>query len=141
MRVIILSDVFFKKYRNCPEILCKENRPYICLSVSIDGLQYGIPIRHHVRHAYSFKTIGEAGLDYTKAVLIIDDTFISNDSAVIDSKEWNIIKKNENSIYAGFSRYLRQYKRALNNPNNPRSEKIVKYSSLQYFDLSSKEGE
>ena len=79
-------------------------------------------------------TIEDRGLDYTKAIIIEDQAYISPNPAIIDTAEWNIIKKNENEIFYGFRKYYRQYCRALKHPDNPRSEKILKYSTLQYFE-------
>ena len=135
MKLIILSDAFYLRYGACKEILRKKNRPYYCVSITVDGHRFAIPLRHHVRHAYSFLTVGDAGLDYTKAVLIDDPTYITSDKPIIDSAEWNILRRNEDTIFKGFSRYVRQYKRGLANKENPRSKKLMKYSSLQYFDL------
>ena len=117
------------------EILEKENRPYACLSVEIDQKRFAIPLRHSINHPFCFPTIRPAGLDYTKAVVLEDPSFISPDRPWIDSKEWNLIKTNENKIYRDFSKYIRQYKRALRHPDNPRSRIYIQYSSLNYFNL------
>ena len=59
-------------------------------------------------NAYAFFTIGDAGPYYTKDVLVNDPSYVSGDTPRIDTMEWIIIRRNENEIYAGFSRYLRQ---------------------------------
>ena len=69
MKLIILSDKFYKEYGGYREILKKPSRPYLCLTVKIDGVTFAIPIRHHINHPFCFKTIGDCGLDYTKAVI------------------------------------------------------------------------
>jgi len=135
MKLILLSDDFYSKYGNLKEVLKKKDRPYYCIAVKIDEHLFAIPLRHHIHHAYAFFTIGDAGLDYTKAVLIDDPSYVSPDCPTIDSREWNIIRSNEDTIFKGFSRYIRQYKRALSHMDNPRSIRLMKYSSLQYFDL------
>ena len=68
MRLIYLSEKFYEKYGNYPEILKNDSRPYTCLEIKIDGKTYAIPLRHHITHKYAFLTIGNQGLDYTKAV-------------------------------------------------------------------------
>lgn len=135
MKLIILSENFYAKYKNCKEVLKKENRPYYCITIKVEGHTFAIPLRHHIRHAYAFFTIADAGLDFTKAVIVDDSSFISDDQPTIDSKEWNTIRSNEDTIFKGFSRYIRQYKRALLKKDNPRSVRLIQYSSLQYFDL------
>ena len=136
MRLITLSDGFYSEYGTCTEILKKKDLPYYCVAVKIDNHSFAIPLRHHIRHAFAFFTIDDAGLDYTKAVLIDDSKYVSNDSPRIDSAEWNILRGNEDRIFNGFKRFIRQYRRALRNPDNPRSQKYLKFCSLQYFDLN-----
>jgi hypothetical protein len=60
--------------------------------------------------------------------------FLSDDKPSIESKEFSIIKRNEQKIRYGLSKYVNQYKRAMKHRNNPRSENILKYSSLKYFE-------
>lgn len=134
MKLRILSERFYDTYSHCKEILKKENRPYACMTIEIDGLLFAIPFRHHIRHQYSFHTIGDAGLDYTKTVVITDIAFLSDDKPSIESNEFSIIKRNEQKIRYGLAKYIRQYKRAMKHRDNPRSELILKYSALKYFE-------
>lgn len=135
MKLVILSDTFYAKYGHFEEILKKKDRPYYCVAIRVEGHLFAIPLRHHIRHAYAFFTVEDAGLDYTKAIPIDDPAFISADTPTIDSHEWNILRGNEDTIFNGFRRYIRQYKRALANKDNPRSSRLMKYSALQYFDI------
>lgn len=134
MKIKILSKKFYDTYSACSEILKKETRPYACLTIEIDSMLFAIPFRHHIKHAYSFHTIGEAGLDYTKAVIISDDDYLTDEHPTIESKEFAIIKKNEQKIKYGLKKYVNQYKRAMKHRDNPRSKNILQYSSLQYFE-------
>lgn len=134
MRLKILSEMFYNTYLHCSEILKKENRPYVCLAIELNGVLFAIPFRHHIRHQYAFHTLGEAGLDYTKSVIITDMLFLSDDKPSIESKEFSIIKRNEQKIRYGLSKYVNQYKRAMKHRDNPRSSGILKYSSLKYFE-------
>lgn len=134
MKLKILSEKFYDTYSHCSEILKKENRPYACLTVKFNDILFAIPFRHHIKHNYAFHTIGEAGLDYTKAVVIYDMQFLSDDKPSIESKEFVIIKREENKIRYGFFKYVNQYKKAMKHPDNPRSANILKYSTLQYFE-------
>lgn len=133
MKLRILSEKFYDTYSNCKEILKKENRPYACLTIELNGLLFAVPFRHHIKHLYAFHTIGDAGLDFTKAVIISDPLFFSHDKPTIESKEFAIIKRNEQKIRYELSKYINQYKRAMKHCNNPRSENILKYSTLKYF--------
>ena len=104
------------------------------MEICIDGVLYAIPFRHHIKHKNAFITYSECGLDFTKTVVIEDSVYISDKIPHIDSREWNIIKSSKNKIFFEFKKFLRQYKRALKNPNNPRSDSFLKYCSLQYFE-------
>lgn len=134
MKLRILSESFYNTYADCKELLKKANRPYACLTIELGGLLFAIPFRHHIRHPYAFHTIGDAGLDYSKAVIISNPSYLSSDSPTIESKEFAIIKREENKIRYEFSKYVRQYKRAMKHRDNPRSANILKFSALQYFE-------
>lgn len=107
MQLKILSEKFYANYAHCSEILKKEN---------------------------AFHTIGEAGLDYTKSVIITDALFLSDEKPSIESREFAIIKREENKIRYGLAKYVNQYKRAMRHQDNPRSLNILKYSTLKYFE-------
>lgn len=133
MKLIVLSAAFYDAYKNCPEIMRKTDRPYYCVSVKIDAHEFAIPLRHHINHPYGFITVGERGIDYSKAVLIDDPSYVSTDEPRIDSVEWRILQKNENRIFYEFRKYVGQYRRALLHKDNQRSANILRYSTLQYF--------
>ena len=133
MRLIYLTDAFFARYAACPEILQKRDRPYACLTVEIDGYTFAIPFRHHIAHRYAFFTVGEAGLDYSKAVVIEDESYISDNAAVIDSAEMKIIKGRESAIASGMRRYYRIFLKAAAHRDNPHYGNIYRWSALQYF--------
>lgn len=133
MKIVLLSESFYSSYSRYSEILKKKNRPYVCLTIRIDDMVYAIPLRHHIHHQYAFFTVGEAGLDYTKAIPITDPSFISSQTAWIETEEWTVIKGHENKIRSGFRKYLSRYKRAIKHPEIPVNQTIIKYSALQYF--------
>lgn len=134
MKLKILSEKFYQTYSNCKEILKKEDRPYACLTLELNGLLFAIPFQHHISHPYAFHTVGEAGIDYTKTVIITDALFLSDDIPTVESKEFAILKRNEQKIRYELSKYVNQYKRAMKHRSNPRSERIMKFSTLKYFE-------
>lgn len=133
MDLILLSQEFYAQYAGCKEILRKQNRPYVCLSVYVDGICFAIPFRHHISHGWAFITYDRCGLDYTKAVVLSDTRFIGQYGAVIEQTEFNRIKSRENAIARGMAKYLRAYKNAVKYPQNPRYRNILSASALQYF--------
>mgnify|MGYP000979967148 CR=1 FL=1 len=88
MEFYLLTKKFYEKYSNCKEILKKENRPYTICIIEINKLTFAIPIRHNINHKYSIKTFNNQGLDFTKAVIIIDKAFISEKNVYIEQEEY-----------------------------------------------------
>ena len=134
MKFIYLSKAFYQKYSNCTEILIKENRPYACLRVNVQGKDFAIPFRHNIQHKYAFHTVGNCGLDYTKAVPITDDAHIDDATPRIDSAEYQAVKGKEHIIEKEMARYIELYKKAKLQANTPFYQNIIKYSALQYFE-------
>ena len=133
MRLIYLSEKFYAKYGAYPEMLKKETRPYACLAVLIDGMTFAIPFRHHINHSYAFITKGAQGLDFSKAVVIEDEEYISPVTPWIETSDFNAIKGRETRIVNGMKKYYRLYLKAMDNRDNPHYANIVDYSTLKYF--------
>lgn len=133
MKLITLSPYFYREYSNCPEILVKPTRPYVCLEVMIDGVPFAIPFRHHISHKWAFITYGEAGLDYSKAVVIADNRFIGPQKPEIEQYEFEILKGKDALIANGMRKYLAAYRKAIKYPNNRHYAAIRSCSCLQYF--------
>jgi protein AbiQ len=136
-----LSDAFYAKFSHCEEILTKEDRPYYVLILELDCLTYAIPLRSHITHTYCFVADNFAnqnsGLDYSKAVVIIDSSkYIDPESVTIRQHEFNVFKQREYLIKKQFASYVSSYKkefrRRQRNPALPVSA-LCRYSSLQYF--------
>jgi protein AbiQ len=136
-----LSADFYLKFSHCEEILTKENRPYYVLLLKLDDLTYAIPLRSHITHPYCFiadNTAGQnSGLDYSKAVVILDlAQYIDPVPVTIRQHEYNIFKKQEYLIIKQFSSYVLSYKkeirRRLKNPELPVSA-MCRYAALKYF--------
>lgn len=77
-KFIFLSDAFYQTYIHCSEIEQKKDRPYICLLVDIDGVQFAIPLRSNIRHPHCYLTDPEnhCGADYSKAIVLVKQTYI-----------------------------------------------------------------
>ncbi|MDR2923535.1 MAG: hypothetical protein LBU85_09380 [Treponema sp.] len=136
-----LSAAFYTQFGQCEEILTKEDRPYYVLLLELDSLIYAIPLRSHITHSYCFIADNSSGqnngLDYSKAVVIIDsDKYIDPAPVTIRQHEYNVYKQREYLIRKQFSSYVALYKkevrRRLKNPALPVSA-LCRYSSLKYF--------
>ncbi len=56
MQLKILSENFYENYSQYPEILKKEDRPYACMTIELDGLLFAVPFRHHINlHSAAFQ--------------------------------------------------------------------------------------
>ena len=133
MKLITLSPVFYERYHGCEEILIKQTRPYVCLAVKVDGVTFAIPFRHHIPHKWAFFTVGEAGLDYSKAVVISEWRFINSSTPTIEQEEFNILKGKDALITNGMRKFLIAYRNAVKYPDNKHYDRIRSCSSLQYF--------
>ncbi len=136
-----LSAVFYSQFGQYEEILKKEERPYYVLLLELDRLTYAIPLRSHITHPYCFiadNSFGQnSGLDYSKAVVIIDSSqYIDPAPVTIRQHEYNVYKQREHLIRKQFSSYVAMYKkeirRRLKNPTLPVST-LCRYASLKYF--------
>ena len=136
-----LTDEFYKKYnhKDYPEIETKRERPYMVLLITIEDNTYAIPFRTNVKHKYCYKfknsnrdTSSVTGLDFTKAVLVNDKSYIG-DLATIDNKEYIELNKKYYFIISKFKKYLDGYKNYLSGNLNDYEAKKYRYSTLQYF--------
>ena len=138
--ICCLSKKFYEEHPICdfPQILDKKDRPYLVLLIVIDKVSYAIPFRSHahVETSYIFKDYirdfdEQAGLDYSKAVVIVDYTYKGN-PAQIDPREKKEIDSHRNEIIEGFKKYLDSFKKAMKSAN-PKIKRRYQCSSLQYF--------
>lgn len=118
MKLAKLSNDFFNKNNHLVEVLDKnaqgqwdneKTRGYGVVLVSVaGGLTFGIPLRSHIRHKACYKTTGEAGLDYSKAVLITDPAHVAGPFK-IPSDEYVKIADREAFITDRFEKYVERY--------------------------------
>ena len=138
LKTVFLSKEFYKTYNQCSEIEQKETRPYIRIQVLVDGVLWGIPLRSHIKHEYAIWTDKEngCGIDFTKAVVIEKpDKYISDVQPHIRPEEFKVLKKiDEYRVAQKMQQYIREYKKAKQNPKIPRNKQMLRFSTLQYFE-------
>ena len=136
-----LTEEFYKKYNeeDYPEIEHKDTRPYLVLLLTIEDNTFALPFRTNIRHNYCYKfhntgrdTDSVTGIDYTKAVIVNDDSFLGND-ANIDDKEYVELNGKYFFIIKQFTNYLNGYKKYVAGELNPYAAKKYLYSTLRYF--------
>ena len=128
-----LTSDFYEKYKSCKEILQKQKRPYAVHLIKYNNLTFAIPVRSNIKHDFSYKTVGNKGLDFTKIVIITDLKYLSKNTAVINREEYIKLDKNRNFIEKKMLSYLKAYKKALKTPDTNKNNTILSNSALQYF--------
>ena len=106
MELRYLSDYFYEKYKNCHEILIKENRPYIILIIELKNIKFAIPLRTtinvHKKYCYITNKSKHSGLDFEKAIPIFNEKWLSDKNfPTINQTEFNYIKFEEKKIGVG----------------------------------------
>lgn len=141
MKFYRLTPAFFQDYcPSCPEILKKPTRPHYVFVLTMRNLTFAVPLRSKLPsdRRYSFVADqGDAGLDFTKAVVITDrQRYVTSKAIQIRQHEFNMLKQNEFVVARRFEQflnsYIKQIQRQQKNPNIPQP-KWCTYSSLQYF--------
>ena len=138
MKFNFLKKEFFEKYKDCEEMEKKPNRPYACTTlVNCMGVTFAVPLRSHIRHEYAVFTDKEKtkGLDLTKAVVVDNiPKYIDLETKVyIKDEEHKFLKGKEDFLVKKLENYIKQYKKALETPENIKNQRLIKFSALQYF--------
>ena len=133
-----LTNKFYEDYKQCSEIEQKPTRPYIRVTIEVDGNLFAIPLRSNINHPHVLWTDKEnkCGVDFSKAVII------TNTSEYIDTSRKPHIRQNEfdslrgkdHQIKEKMKHYIEQYKKAKTRPDIPRNKKLLQCSTLQYFE-------
>lgn len=140
MDLIFLTQKFYDDNSENTELSIKELRPYILFVVCYNGLDFGIPFRSNISHKYFHKTSTEinAGIDYTKSVVISDEKYIDKSkNPILREDEYKNIIGKEHFIKEKFIKYIKNYKKAfvkvVEGKAHPRDINLCKFSTLQYY--------
>lgn len=138
MTYTFLSSAFYSAYPSniYTQMEMKTNRPYAHVILSSNGLLFCIPLRSNINHPHAYFTNKKqkCGLDFSKAVVIKNVNYIDNNTKVfLRQDEYQKLLGKDYIIQQQFEKYLVLYKKALTDETVPHREKILKYSSLQYF--------
>lgn len=142
MQFFYLSKEFYEKYADCPEILQKQDRPYVVLVIDVGKKKFAVPIRTHINKKNLDSVItkpGEnSGLDFIKAVCIEKESYIEKTRyPEISQMEFNVLKFKEREITRAFTRFVTEYikdaKRHKKNPAIPQNPRF-QFCTLKYFD-------
>lgn len=132
-----LTDVFYQNNMHLVEVLDKQKgcwtshktRGYGILICEYKRLTFGLPLRSRIMHPACFRTKGQAGLDYSKAVLITRPEYVAEVSFKIPFEEYKRILTREMQIKKEFSKYIEHYRHGVLNKLSYISQDY-KYSTL-----------
>lgn len=139
MDYVFLSQDFFNDYpnNNYPQIECKQNRPYIHVIFTISNITVCLPLRSNIVHPHAYFTDrkNKCGVDYSKAIIIINQKYINKNINIrIRSNEFKKLIGKEYIIKKQFLKYVELYLDCKRNINTPHKDDILNFSTLQYFE-------
>ncbi|MDF2473259.1 MAG: hypothetical protein K0R21_1041 [Anaerocolumna sp.] len=138
--ITFLTSAFYNDYplSKYPQIEQKIDRPYAQVIVTIRNLHFAIPLRSNITHPHAFWTDrkNRCGVDFSKAVVILDETKYINDSTKVFLRlhEYDKLRGKEFRITQMMSDFIETYKSARLNPADEINQKICRFSTLQYFE-------
>ena len=109
-----LSEKFYNDYpsNKYPEMMLKENRPYTQVITEVNGLKFAVPLRSDVTHKTDVLWTDKQakhGLDFTKAVLILDDEYISGKRAYVRDREHQHLLGKERRVKEKMEKCISNY--------------------------------
>ncbi len=100
-------------------------RGYGVVIIELNNLTFAIPLRSHIRHQACYITKTDAskktkgkGLDFSKALLIENHEYISNQVFKIPSVEHTRLQNKTIFIAQKFEKYVQKYIKAVQNEDN-----------------------
>lgn len=134
-----LTDQFYADNKGLQEALDGSNdgkvRGYGIVVIDLNGLVFGIPLRSHLNHKFGFvseRSEGvKKGLDYTKALLIKKEEYVSR-AYKIPTPEFTHINDKKEKIQEDFNKFVNRYIEA----NVKKDENILRnyrYSTLKNY--------
>ena len=111
-----LSDKFFEDYPpdQYTEMMAKKNRPYTLAVIDVNGLKFAIPLRSNISHDRDVLWTDKKarhGLDFTKAVIISDDEYISDEKVFIREKEHKYLLGKEHRVKEKMEKCIENYRK------------------------------
>jgi len=152
MKLLKLEHKFYRENTHLKEALDNHNgnwekgkiRGYGIVIIDLNTLKFAIPLRSNINHDACFIISKQknqnstviTGLDFSKALLIKNPSYISKEIFRIPNEQHNRLKVKEHFIAQKFSKYVEKYtkailktdKRILNLPE-------YRFSTLQNYHL------
>jgi protein AbiQ len=138
MRFIFLSAEFYREYAQCGEIERKPMRLYVQAYVTVNNVQFAVPLRSGIRHKEHVLWTNKAkgcGLDFSKAVVIADEKYINKEAKpYIRKDEFDSLRGKEYIVKKKLLKYIQDYKDAKTRLDIKRNQYLCAYSTMQYFE-------
>lgn len=109
-----------------------KTRGYGIVVCEYNSLKFGIPLRSKITHKFRFITVDNKGLDFTKAVLLTKDEYISSTPFIIPNEEHTKIIDSSHHIKNKFSKYVENYIKGVSKSDN-NILRSYRYSTLQNY--------
>ena len=134
-----LSSKFYADYpsNKYPELMHKEKRPYTQTIVALGNLKFAVPLRSNIPHDGNVLWTNKScrcGLDFTKAVLILDEDYIGDTQVQIRQDEYKKLLGKEHIVQQKMAKCIEDYKKAKKNIHKAHNRQYCSYSTLQYFE-------
>jgi len=137
MKFLFLTQQFYDDYKECTEIEQKLTRPYAQVYTQINDVQFAIPLRSGISHKHVLWTDKprKCGLDFSKAVVIVDDEYIDKTTVPhIRQNEFDSLRGKEYIVKQKMLKYISNYKEAKEKLDIERNRVLCNYSTMQYFE-------
>ncbi|MBD1574789.1 hypothetical protein HC725_16185 [Vibrio sp. S17_S38] len=138
LKILQLTDDFHDTNNDLIEAINDKNRGYGIVTITLNNLIFGIPLRSNITHRYSL-VLDEVnrrgkrssrGLDFTKAVLIRTDAEMGEVFLIPENQKKVLISK-EKVLINQFTKYVNNYIRAVEtNAQSTLRSPAYKYSTL-----------
>ncbi|MBE5974966.1 MAG: hypothetical protein E7251_10260 [Paenibacillaceae bacterium] len=139
MKFTFLSDKFYEDHPHDKynQLEMKESRPYTHIELELYDAKFAVPLRSNIDHPHAFFTNKEekCGVDFSKVVVVTDPEYIDcTRKAFIRPDEYIKLKGKEYRLKKMLTDYIDLYKKAKSDDKIPHRDKILNYSTLQYFE-------
>jgi protein AbiQ len=146
MKIVKLDETFYKDHTHLIQAIDNHNRVWATgksrghavVVISINNLRFGVPLRSKIKHKAAYFTTQDKdkGLDFSKALLISKDSYISNAIFKIPSVEHNKLSGKEAHITNSFEKYVRKYMNAITkNDKNILNSIEYRHTTLQNYHI------
>ena len=139
MKFTFLTPKFYSDYPQIlyPQIERKDDRPYAHVTIEMYSQLFCLPLRSNIDHPHAFFTNRKekCGVDYSKAVVIDKEEYIDKRrKTFLRQDEYKKLQGKDHTIKRQFMEYIELYKKAKIDTTVAHRDKILAFSTLQYFE-------